>query len=265
MRFGCCSCMISPSTDPIGIEWVEMMAGIGFDYVELSLADLAALPENGFAAIVRRMERSGMRCEACHNFFPCTLRLTGGAANLDAALEYARLALDRAGRLGVDIVVFGSSGAKNIPEGFSRAAAWAQLVELLQRLGPIAARHGITIAIEPISRPESNIINLAAEGLRLVRDVDNPNIQLLIDYYHFALEREDPAAIVDAGPAIRHLHFASADGRRFPVEANPHQAQFLEWINETRYAGRCSIEASTQDFKADAPRALRILKSYSRE
>jgi hypothetical protein len=33
MRLGCCGSMISPSTDPVGIEIVEKMAEIGFDYM----------------------------------------------------------------------------------------------------------------------------------------------------------------------------------------------------------------------------------------
>ena len=35
------------------------------------------------------VERSGLRCEACNNFFPPQVRLTGPAADLPAALEYA--------------------------------------------------------------------------------------------------------------------------------------------------------------------------------
>jgi len=257
--------MISPSTDPIGVGWIEVMAEIGFDYVELPLADLAALPETGFAKLAARLQRSGLGCEACNNFFPRTLRLTGAGASPDAALEYARGALDRAGRLGARIVVFGSSGAKNVPEGFPRPAAWIQLVALLRQLGPIAARHGVTVAIEPISRPEANFINLAAEGLRLAREADHPNIQLLIDYYHFGLEQEEPAVIVEAGTAIRHLHFAGVEGRKFPAEPVPDHQSFFERLKQIRYPGRCSIEAFTRDFAAEAPRALRILKSYALE
>jgi sugar phosphate isomerase/epimerase len=87
---GCCGSMISPSTDPIGIEIVETMAEIGFDYTELSLSDIAALPEGAFADLARRVERSRIQCEACNNFFPRTIRLTGAEAHLHVALDYAR-------------------------------------------------------------------------------------------------------------------------------------------------------------------------------
>lgn len=68
MRIGCCGSMISPSTDRVGIEVVETMASLGFDYIELSLADVTALPAETFEALAWRLERSGIPCEACNNF-----------------------------------------------------------------------------------------------------------------------------------------------------------------------------------------------------
>jgi D-psicose/D-tagatose/L-ribulose 3-epimerase len=265
MRLGCCGSMVSPSTDPIGIETVDTLAEIGFDYVELSLAALAALPEGEFLQLARRVERSGIRCEACNNFFPGTIRLTGAEARLNAALDYAGLALDRASRLGVNIVVFGSSAAKNVPEGFPRGSAWSQIVELLVHLGPLAARHDLTIVIEPINRQESNIVNLAAEGLRLAREVGHPNIRLLIDFYHLVMEQEDPEIVLEAGAEIRHLHFAGIEGRRFPSEMTPAGTRFFKLLMEIQYSGRCSIEAFTHDFAADARGALRLLRSADQE
>ena len=118
MRLGCCGSMVSPSTDPIGIEILEPMAAMGFDYIELSLANLAALAVSEFGVVEARLAKSGLRCEACNNFFPASLRLTGPGARLSGALEYAQGAMARAARLGASVIVFGSSGAKNVPPGF---------------------------------------------------------------------------------------------------------------------------------------------------
>ncbi len=125
--------MIDPVRDPIGSAIVERLADLGFDYIELSLADLAALPEGEFARIVSRVGRSGIGCEACNNFFPPRIRLTGPEARLGEALAYAGKAIERAARLGASIIVFGSSGAKNVPAGFSKEEAWKQIVELLRQ------------------------------------------------------------------------------------------------------------------------------------
>jgi D-psicose/D-tagatose/L-ribulose 3-epimerase len=254
--------MISPA-DPIGIAIVEDMARLGFDYIELSLAAMAALPEDDFAALARRIAQSGIPCEACNNFFPPHVRLTGPEARLPAALEYATAAMDRAARLGVQVIVFGSSGAKNVPAGFDMDAAWRQIVELLQAIGPLAQARGLTIAIEPLNRQESNLVNLAAEGLKLTREVRHPHIQLLVDYYHLMMEHEPPEMVTRAGGAVRHLHFARVEGRSFPRHADDAMRVFFREVRQAGYRGRCSIEAYTQNFVADAPPALQLLRELT--
>lgn len=263
MLIGCCGSMIAPSTDPIGIEMIEKMAALDFDYAELSLAHIAVLPDAEFRGLAGRVERSGLRCEACNNFFPHAVRLTGADVRLPAALDYAARAMERAARLGARIIVFGSADAKNVPRGYGRGAAWSQIVELLQHLGPMARRHGLTIAIEPINRAESNIVNRVAEGLQLMREVNHPGIRLLVDYYHLMMEREDPAIILEAGDAIVHVHFAQVQGRAFPTRWETVFTPFFGNLHRIRYEGRCSIEAFTEDFTADARRALHTLRTGS--
>lgn len=264
MRLGCCGSMISPSSDPIGVGIVEDLARFGFDYIELSLAGMADLAEPDFAALARRVAASGIACEACNKFFPPRVRLTGAAASLAAALEYARPAMDRAARLGVQIIVFGSSGAKNVPAGFDMTAAGKQLVELLQHVGPLAQERGITIAIEPLNRQESNIINLASEGLELVRAVHHPHVQLLIDYYHLMMEHEDPAVIVRAGAAVRHLHVAQVERRTFPAHGDADLRRFFRSVGKAGCDARCSVEAYTTHFAGEAPLALQLLREVTR-
>ena len=265
MRLGCCGSMISPESDPIGIEIIEALAEMGFDYIELSLAGMMDLPEAAFADVARRIELSGIRCEACNNFFPPRVRLTGAEARLSTAVEYAMAALDRAAYLGVQVIVFGSSAAKNVPMGFDLGVAWKQLVELLQHLGPEAGARGITIAIEPLNRRESNIINLASEGLQLAREVNHPNVQLLIDYYHLMMEGEEPEMVIAAGAALRHLHMARVLGRAFPTQPDEDMGRFFQVVRQSGYGGRCSIEAHTRNFAAEAPPALRILREATKE
>ena len=265
LRVGVCASMLAPATDPCGIESVEAAAALGFDYIELSLAHLAALERSRFDELVARVAGSGLGCEACNNFFPPAGRLTGPAADPALALEYAAAALERAARVGVEIVVLGSSGAKNVPDRFSLAEARRQLLALLAELGPIAQRHAITIALEPISRPEANFIILAAEALELVRELDHPSIQLLVDYYHLATEREDPDVIRSAGPALRHLHFARAADRGFPTAWEDGFAGFFRAVADTGYDGRLSIEAYTREFGRDARAALRLVRAGAAE
>ena len=52
--------------------------------------------------------------------------------------------------------------------------------------GEVARRYDITIAIEPLRRQESNILNTGAEALEMVRRVKHTNVRMIIDYFHLA-------------------------------------------------------------------------------
>ena len=95
-------------------------------------------------------------------------------------------------RLGVRLVVFGSGGARQVPEGFSKQEAFQQLVDFGKRIAPEARSRNITIAIEPLRKQETNIVNNTTEALAWVNAVNDPKIQLMIDFYHFSVEKRRP-------------------------------------------------------------------------
>jgi D-psicose/D-tagatose/L-ribulose 3-epimerase len=246
-----------------GIEMLERMEHLGFDYIELSLADIMNLSEQEFSGLERRLSSSPLNCEACHNFIPSKIRLTGPNADLGRALEYARRAFARVARLGTEIVVFGSSGARNVPQGYAHQKALRQLVDLLKRMGDLAAGQGITVVFEPLNRSESNIVNTHAEALDLIQQASHSHIKLLCDYYHLMLESESPNIIAQAGRSIRHVHFSEPERRSFPSEAKESYRIFFQKLKEIGYRSRVSIEAFAEDFEKEAPLALEVLRDLS--
>jgi D-psicose/D-tagatose/L-ribulose 3-epimerase len=176
-------------------------------------------------------------------------------------MAYVKKAFGRLSRLGTEIVVFGSGGARRAPDGVAKEDAFRQLVEFGGRIAPEARQHGITIAVEPLRREETNIINSAAEGLALVEAVNDPNFQLMVDFYHLASEHEDPEIIVRAKDHIRHLHMANPRGRVFPLAWDEYDyAPFFANLRKIGYVKRISVEASAKDFSVEAPRAIALLR-----
>ena len=100
MRFGCCGSLVAQNPDKTGVEIVEKIAQYGYDYIELPLAEMMELSDADFAALCKRVERSGIRCEACNNFFPGRIRLTGPDVDEQAVRAYYAKALERAATLG---------------------------------------------------------------------------------------------------------------------------------------------------------------------
>ncbi len=264
MRIGYCTNLIATQIDGTGSEWIEKGKESEFDYVELPLAQMVDLDDEAFRSLKERVGVSGLKCEACNNFFPASIRLTGNTVDYGKIEEYLVKALGRAAQLGVKVIVLGSPKSKNVPEGYPMDKAWSQLVELLRYIDPLVRTRGITVVIEPLNKGESNIINTAAEGLQLVKAVDRENIKLLIDYYHLVMERENPEIILDAGSYIKHIHFANPTGRVYPAEKVDDYIRFMDLLKRIGYEGRISIEAYTKDFCHDAKRSVEMLRQLAK-
>ncbi len=233
----------------------------GFDYIEVGTSEIAALADVDFDKALQDVVRVGLPVPAANLFLPATLKVTGPTVDPEQQLAYVRKAFERLSRLGTQIVVFGSGGARRVPDGFSKDDAFKQLVAFGKRVAPEARSRGITIAIEPLRRQETNIINSAAEGLALVEAIDDPNFQLMIDFYHLASEQESPSIVSRAKDHLRHLHMANPTGRVFPLAWGEYDyAPFFAALRQAGYSRRISVEASSKDLGADAPRAIALLR-----
>jgi sugar phosphate isomerase/epimerase len=261
----------STQSRPVQVGFCTSLANIdaaktaGFDYVELATSEIAGLSDAAFEQAATHIRQAGISTPAANLFLPATVKVTGAAIDQAQQMAYVRKAFARLSRLGTQIVVFGSGGARMVPEGFPKDRAFQQLVEFGRRIAPEARAHGITIAIEPLRHEETNIINSAAEGLELVNAIGDANFQLMIDFYHLSSEKEDPAIIGRAGAHIRHLHMANPAGRVFPRRWEEYDyAPFFAALKQIGYGQRISVEASTKDLPADAPVAIALLRQAFR-
>lgn len=235
IKIGCCA------------KLTELQAVIdaGFQYIEPGAAELAELTPDEFKATKERVLASPIRCEAFNSFIRRKdLVVVGHSVNLPAVKEYVDSTLERCRQMGASIVVWGSAGSRNVPAGFSRDKAWDQMAVFLEAIAPIAARHKIVISLEPLNRKESNILNTGAETLKLVKQVNRPSIQMIIDYYHLRMENE-PVSILEEGRGhINHLHFAYPKGRLWPTltTVDPVYGEFFAMLKKLHWTGGISVE-----------------------
>lgn len=263
MRLGICGFLSGKNADGREFDFLSLARRAGFDYVEWPLSIVASLSEEEFSDAVRKLKASGMACEACNLFFPSTLRLTGAGVDHQAIRNYLEHALARAGQLGVQVVVFGSGGARRVPDGFPKEQAWVQLVEMLRSAGEFAQRLGIVIAIEPLNRDETNLILTAAEGFALARLVDHPSVRLLLDIYHMVKENEDFGVAQTARSWLAHAHFAEPKRRTFPAVVDETGRAFFEALIRSGYTGRVSLEAGYTDFEPESQQALKVMQELA--
>lgn len=263
IKFGCCGSMINPHIDKIGIDIIEDLSKIGYDYIELSLRDIVELSKNGFIKLKKRINDSGIKCEVCNNFFPLDIKLTGMHRNTSELSKYLEISIQRASELGVKVIVLGSPKSKNIPNGFEKEKAWEQMLESVYIINSFIQKENIIVVIEPVNSHESNFITTTEEALRLVKEINLNNIRLLVDYFHFAIEKEDLKIIEISKEFLKHIHFSRTKKRSFPKKISEDRCYtaFIDKIKTINYDNRISIEAYTQNFYKDAVSSLKFFKN----
>ena len=251
MRIGVCR-------DPGGVSGPVP----GLDFLDAGVASVLCprADEEAFAAAAEQTRKSPVPVEALHGFLPGDLKTTGPAVDVRAVDEYVTTACRRAGELGVRIIVFGSGGSRSVPEGFDSDAGREQLVGHLTRWGPIAAAHDVTIVLEPLNSKENNIVNSVGEGAGMVRRVKHPNIRLLCDTYHMAVDGEGPEAILAAGELLAHVHCAERDGRGPLGAVGEDQRPYFRALRQVGYDGTVALECNWKDFDAQLPAAVAELR-----
>ena len=264
MKIGYCLGSYTHETDPMGLRYLPLLAKHGYAYAELSLAGIAALSESEFEKLRQDLLAGGIPCETCNCFLPGSLRITGPDTDRSALQEYLAVALPRAEKLGVKVIVFGSAGAKNVPEGFSHETAFAQIVEALREVDGFITQNNLSmqIAIEPLNKKESNIILNLSDGLALVQAVDRNTIQLLVDYYHFEAEGDTLNTLREAGPNLIHVHVATRATRAVPYTIEPEMDAFFNTLKEIGYTSRISVEAIASNAEADIPAFAEAVKKH---
>ena len=253
MKFGLCT----------KIDDLQLVEKAGFDYIEPTVASvLPDKPDQDFEPVARAVAASRIKAEAFNVFVPGTIKITGPDASLDTLRKYVSVVAPRVARLGGKVIVFGSGGARGVPEGFPMDKALDQIAAFLDAIAPIAAKAKVTIAIEPLQKGECNIINLVKEGFELAKRVNKPAIRALADLYHVGKENEPYANVVAAGKMLAHVHIAHPVSRMCPLPGDGCDYRlFFRALKDAGYDSRVSIESAWQDQWKQAPVSLDFLRT----
>jgi 5-keto-L-gluconate epimerase len=118
------------------------------------------------------------------------------------------------------------------------------------------------VALEPINRYETTLINSVGQGLELVEAVGAANMGLLADTFHMNIEEPSiEGSIRQAGDRIFHFHVADSN-RWHPGAGHLDFASILDTLYATGYAGFvCGEFLPIPDAETAARRGIAHLKS----
>ncbi len=239
----------SPLFTALGVASRVNRAGelkaLGAQYLVESVGGLLVpdQPESDFAPRLAAAVKAALPVRGCNGFIrPPHLKCTGPEANHEAVLEWAEIVFRRAQQAGVEYIVFGSAGARRLPEGWPVEKADEQFTELLRRMGPLAQARDVTVAVEPLQQRECNYLMRLSEVVKVVRSAGQSRIRAVADLYHMSSMEEGPEIIAEAAPLLHCIEIAEREGRTPPGVAGQDFRPYFSALSQAGFSGPITIE-----------------------
>jgi sugar phosphate isomerase/epimerase len=203
---------------------IRRLAKYGYDGIEISYDSVELSPgAPGTAAVRQMLKDNGIQCVGSISLmFEGRDLLHADAAVRESSVEYLNNCI--------------TMKAMASPE-----EEWAWAVEGLKAVREHAQREGVTIAIEPLNRFETNFVNRHDQALLLAQEVGD-DVGVCLDIYHMNQEESDPLqAIRNAGERLFDFHVAD-NNRMACGQGALDWASIIGTLKEIGYDGSITVE-----------------------
>ena len=241
----------------------EEFVSAGYEFIEPTVQNLLVPgePEAAFAAGEERAASISVPVPVANQFLPGSLKVVGPELDMEAVMAYAAVAFRRARRIGIEHIVFGSGGARYVPEGFPYDVAVDQFTRVLTEMAPVAQESGITLCVEPLRRQETNFLNTVPETVAVLDRVAHPAVGLTFDIYHVMQEGRSAEDVMIGGRYIQHLHVAENTDRAAPGTHGDDFTPYFAALRSVGYSGRISVECRWRDINSEMRTAYDALRA----
>lgn len=121
-----------------------------------------------------------------------------------------------------------------------RTVCFANIVEGLKRMAPLAEEAGVTLVLEPIV---GEYFIDSKEPFEVIRQVASPNVKLLYDIFHYQIMEGNIVNVLRENiDLIGHIHAASVPGRNEIIDGELNYSYILEQIRESGYDRYFGVE-----------------------
>lgn len=234
------------TTESIGVLFPKI-AELGFDVVEIAVEDPSLIDIKILEEALKQYKLKAVICGA----FGASRDLTSEDVLLHKnSFTYIEACLDLCTALNAGFFagpMYSAVGKARMVSPEQRKKEWGLAVKNLRIVCEMAASRGLQIALEPLNRFESDLINTVEDVLRLIHDIDHPAAQVMLDSFHMNIEEKDiESAITAAGDKLIHMQ-VSENYRGTPGTGQTRWDAYRKALQKIRYTGVVSIESFTTD------------------
>ena len=240
---------VSPLTDAPLADIAPRVAGWGFDVIELPIEDPGDWDPSRTARLLADL---GLGATVCAVMPPGRELVATEPDVVARTQDYLRRCVDAAAQVGSGVVagpMYASVGRTWRPAPGERTAWAEQLTAALAPVADHAASSGVRLAVEPLNRYETSVVNTVEQGLAVIADLPAAAVGLTLDIYHLNIEEQDPpAAVRAAGAAGRLAHVqVCANDRGAPGADHVDWMALRDALDDAGYGGPLCIESFTAD------------------
>lgn len=248
VRFGVSTWLwTSPFTTSAIDTLFPRIATMGFDAVEIALEDPSLVDVR---AVKAGLEKYNLAPIICGAFGPSRDLTNEDAAvhrncfsYIEACMEFC-VALDASFLAGP---MYSAVGKARMLSQDKRKAEWDLAVKNLRIVCDMASARGLQIALEPLNRFESDLVNNVDDVIRLIADIGHPAARIMLDGFHMNIEERDPEqAIIAAGDALIHMQ-VSENYRGTPGTGQTPWGAYRRGLERINYQGAVAIESFTTE------------------
>lgn len=171
-------------------------------------------------------------------------------AAIESTQSYLEHCVAVAETLGASVVAgpfYAQTGRTWRMSASERTTTVAELRESLRPLVDRAAASGVVLAIEPLNRYETSLVNTVEQALDALEPLLGEGLGLALDSYHLNIEEKDvEAAIRMAGQTLAHVQVCGND-RGAVGDDHIDWSAFLDALDDVSYTGALNLESFTGD------------------
>ena len=220
---------------------------MGFSHVEIPVEDPSIID----AKVVKKaLADNGLKALVCGAFGPSRDLTNEDAKVHQQCFDYIYQCFDLCNEWDCDFFggpMYSAVGkARQLPPS-ERQKEWNLAVDNLRVVCEAAAKSNLSIAIEPLNRFESDLVNTCSDVSRMIDDIDHPSAKILLDGFHMTLEERNLSeAIKLAGDRLVHVQVAE-NYRGAPGSGQTRWEDIRDGLEHINYQGVVSIESFTPD------------------
>jgi D-psicose/D-tagatose/L-ribulose 3-epimerase len=239
----------SPFTTASIHELFPKIAKMGYDVVEIAVEDPSLID---IKSVKKALEQYNLRAGICGAFGP-TRDFTHEDPSIHTnCFSYIESCLDLCAELETGFFggpMYSAVGKARMVAPEQRKKEWELAVKNLGKVCVMAESRGLKIALEPLNRFESDLVNTAGDAVRLINDINHPAAQIMLDGFHMNIEEKDiENAIITSGDKLIHIQ-VSENYRGTPGTGQTNWGAYKKGLEAINYKGTVTIESFTTENK----------------